>query len=198
MGVPHASEEFRDYLLWGDLPENESRYWVGPAPRLQEADGDERYAHAETGSGAFTTVTVTLEPFALTDRTTMSMQVRTLGVFADTFELFFADSVGTNYVYLVRSSGPTWQTISGSISDFASYDTFRPGLIAAASAGELVAGVLGPLGVGAGYGVSWIDVQIRPQPLQWRQRTDELGVSGVRPSRHASTYYATNRARGML
>lgn len=195
--VPHASEEFRDYLFWTDLPENAQRYWVGDAPRLTVPDGDVRYARAETGSGAFTTVTVTLTPFALTEAVRMSMQVRTLALDADIFELFFANSTGSNYVFLELTAGTKWQTIAGEISDFEGFADEQAGLVAAAAAGELVAGVLGPLGVGDGYGVSWIDVITGYIPTRIRQRGDGLGMGAPRV-RPTGSRYTDERVRGIF
>jgi hypothetical protein len=214
--LPHSNEWLGSYFYnppWPD-PSSGIAAWFGPAPRLSTLDAGVSYMDVLDTQQALPQVT--LAPLTELPRPLFArVQIRvpsggprdfyasmgyettppgwdhtglnyedaaTFTVTTDQWEIhdvplnFYQDGTFDQLVWLIDNYGPTGQ-INIVVNHYGTFANPTPP-----------------------YQVSFIGIYIggRPIPLQWRQRTDELGSSGVRPARGATTYQATNRARGMI
>lgn len=165
MGVPHASEEFRDWLTFEVIGESADRYWVGPGPRLSVPDESSRYGFISPTDLMYSCMTITLAPFTLRGTETISAQARVdieppPGTPA--FEVFVSDVDYTFYAYYWEDRATTsWATFSRRLDQFEGYDA--DAIEKAASMGSLRVGAYDApwslFGSRYGFSLSWLDVR---------------------------------------
>lgn len=183
MIVPHADETLRNYVSWAEVTPDANFYWSGTTPRLATNDDATSYAHINVdGAGQIVSPTVTFAPFTLNPSRPAVGRARVRRVGGNDgaeFELFLSDGDGNNYTFGDAPTGAAgeWFTV-GPV-------TFDPAdlvwLVAAASAGEVMSGVVGNYGGDPVdyFEVSYIElVHGGDVPHQIFQRGDSLGAGG--------------------